>query len=239
MTLNRENTLTAKEKYLKPHPLRKHLTFEEFCLEIPKFYFKKEVPDDVVKNFEVVESLLAHSYFEYKFIDEAWSKSLLTLEMAMKFRYRDFFELKGRINFDNLITRLSKLNLFETEMETLKWLKSTRNHFSHPDRHSFGGIVYWNRIEFAVRLINEMYEDVNLRLERWEMAKKIFNQLQVNQLEKSLLMSSDKKETILYNLRLLFINNKISSPEFLFAYFLSLTYLNQKKILPKFLRFMS
>ena len=56
--------MTAKEKYLTPHPLYEKLTFEKYCERLPVWYFKKEVPEDVRKNFEVIEQLLAHSYYE-------------------------------------------------------------------------------------------------------------------------------------------------------------------------------
>ena len=75
--------MTANEKYLQAFPLFADSTFDEFCLYIPKFYFKKEVPEDVIRNFEIVEKLLVHSYFEYKFIDEAYEKAIRSFEMAM------------------------------------------------------------------------------------------------------------------------------------------------------------
>lgn len=199
---------TFAEKYLQPHLVFGELTFEEYCSKIPKFYFRKEVPEDVIKNFEVVEKMLALSYYEYKLIDEAYAKAIHTFEMAMSIRYKELFPESKKATFNILITELSKLNFFDTNLDTLKHVKYMRNHYSHPERHSFGGIVFWNRIEFPSRLINEMYEDVELRLERRKLTEEFLQQLEKANLNKSLVMEIEGKQTILFSMYLLFINNK-------------------------------
>jgi hypothetical protein len=212
--------MSYTDKYLKPSPLFEQLTFEHYCSEIPEFYFKKEVPEDVVKSFEIVERLLAFSYYEYKFIDEAYAKAIHTFEMAMCIKYRELMlKQTKKLVFDFLITELTELHIFDTDLETLKQVKEMRNHFSHPERHSFGGAAYWNRIEFISRLINEMYEDVNLRKERRKLAVDfIENKKQLN-LDKFLVMRSANNEPIiLFNLTLLWINNKQSPHTYLLEY---------------------
>ena len=210
--------MTSASKYLQPFPLFSHLTFDEFCLEIPTFYFKKEVPEDVIRNFEIVERLLVHSYFEYKFVDEAYAKAIHTFEMAMTIRYKELNLPPIKIpGFDFLIKKLSSLNLFDTDLEVLKQVKDMRNNFSHPERHSFGGAVYWNRIEFISRLVNEMYEDVSLRMQRNDLAKIFIKQKNDLKLDKFLLMKNHLNETtILYSLSLLWINNKLTPNTYLF-----------------------
>lgn len=210
--------MTATDKYLKPHGIFENRTFDEHCSRIPEFYFKKEVPEDVVKNFEIVEQLLAHSYYEYRFIDEALAKALHTFEMAMRIRYNEVVtEPKKRVVFNDLITELSNLNLFEASFETLKHVKSLRNYYSHPERHSFGGVFHWNKIEFINRLINEMYEDINLRLERTEKAKGFIEEQQKKNLHKSLIIYVDGDTHLLYSLELLFVNNKHNPNAYLLA----------------------
>lgn len=109
------------------------------------------------------------------------------------------------------------MDLFETGIETLKHIKNLRNHYSHPERHSFGGIIFWNRVEFINRLINEMYEDVKLRSERKILAKQFISQQQNTNLDKFLVIEIQEKPTILFSLQLLFINNKQTPHTYLFA----------------------
>ncbi len=209
--------MTPSEKYLTPHAIFGDKSFDEYCSKIPSFYFKKEVPEDVIQNFEVVERLLAHSYYEYKFIDEALAKALHSFEMAMGIRYKELGRGSKKLTFNDLITQLSKDNLFETNIETLKHVKYLRNHFSHPERHSFGGIVYWNHIEYISRLINEMYEDVPLRLERKELTKKFLTFQKNAKLDRGVIIDIQNKPTLLYSLSLLFVNNKQDSVAYIFA----------------------
>jgi hypothetical protein len=210
-------TLTPTEKYLKPHGIFQEKTFEEYCSRIPEFYFKKEVHEDVIKNFEIVEQLLAHSYYEYRFIDEAYAKALHTFEMAMYIRLRDFQPNTKIRTFKPLTSKLLKLKLFDTGVETLNHLEFMRNHYSHPKRHNFAGIVIWNKIEFISRLINELYEDVPLRSERNRLEKEFNNQLRNRGLTKGLVMKIKSTLTVLFSIQLLFINNKRTPPTYLFA----------------------
>lgn len=196
------------EKYLTPHGLFADQTFDEFCSKIPKFYFRSEVPLDVIQNFEIVEKLLAHSYYEYKFIDEAFSKAIHTFEMAMSIRYKDFHSVDKKLTFHFLIEKLSDLNLFDTSLESLKLIKRTRNNFAHPVRHSFAGVVFWGKIEMLVRLINEMYEDINLRLERRILISEFIINMKTLNLEKGIVIDIEGQKSILFNLRFIFINNK-------------------------------
>lgn len=209
--------LIPTEKYLTPHNIFKEQTFEEYCSRIPEFYFKKEVPEDVKRNFEIVEQLLAHSYYEYRFIDEAYAKALTTFEMAMKIRLKDFRPHAKSMTFYPLIKTLTKLKLFETEVAYLEHLEFMRNHYSHPENHNYGGILFWHRIEPVSRMINEMYEDVNLRLERKKSAQRLTYELQKGGLDKAVVMEIQGIPKILHSLKLLFINNKHNPCTYLFA----------------------
>jgi len=160
---------------------------------------------------------LAHSYYEYKFIDEAFSKALHTFEMAMRIRCGDFSIDTKYKGFSFLIKRLSALNLFDTSFDTLEHLRSTRNHFAHPERHGFGGNVYWNRIEIISRLINEMYEDVGLRRERQELGQQLIARLEKAKMNIGLIMEIQGKLHLLYKIQLLLINNKQTPHTYLFA----------------------
>lgn len=209
--------MTPTEKYLKPHTIFEEQTFDEYCTKIPEFYFKKEVREDVIKNFEVVEKLMALSYYEYKFVDEAYAKAIHTFEMAMNIRHKELLSNTRNKTFKPLISKLTKLKRFDTDIQTLEYIEYMRNYYSHPERHSFAGTIVWNRIEFISRLINEMYENVTLRSEREILSRKFITQLQNATLDKSLVMEIQGQPTILYSLQLLFINNKQTPNSYLFA----------------------
>ncbi|MFN8166806.1 MAG: hypothetical protein U0X76_11745 [Bacteroidia bacterium] len=209
--------LSPTQKYLNPHKVFGEQTFDQYCARIPSFYFREGVPDDVIKNFDVVEKMMALSYFEYRLIDEAYAKALLSFEMAMSIRYKEFSKDNKFRSFNSLIIELSKLGLFETELEYLKHIKYMRNHFSHPTMHNFGGTVYWNRIEHISRLINEMYEDVNLRKKRLALSAEFNEQLKQANLEKFVVMEINGECTLLYSLQLLFVNNKRNPHTYLLA----------------------
>jgi hypothetical protein len=213
--------MSFTDKYLQPHGLFQNLSFEKFCSEIPEFYFRKDVPEDVVQNFEIVEKLLAFSYYEYKFIDEAYAKAIHSFEMAMSIRYKELsLPLpKGKLVFDFLIKSLSEQNCFDTDITILAQVKQMRNHFSHPERHSFAGAAYWNRIEFISRLVNELYEDVALRIERRKIANEFIDSKRELNLDKFVVMRIGADEPIiLFNVTLLWINNKQSPRTYLIEY---------------------
>jgi len=213
--------MTVADKYLQVHGLFSNLSFEKFCSEIPEFYFKKEVPEDVVQNFEIVERLLAFSYYEYKLIDEAYAKAIHSFEMAMSIRYKELnLPLSnGKLVFDFLIRSLNEQNCFDTDITVLMQVKQMRNHFSHPERHSFGGAVYWNRVEFISRLVNEMYEDIALRIDRRKIAGEFIVRKQELDLDKFVVMRIGMaKPIILFNVALLWINNKRSPCTYLIEY---------------------
>ena len=166
------------------------------------------MPEDVVKSFSVIKSLLAHSYFEYEFIDVAYSKALQTFEMAMSLRLKDFRPNTEKLMFDKLVRDLHKLNLFETNLEVLLRLKWMRNHFSHPKHYMLGGITFWNRTEFICHIINEMYDDVNLRTLRKEAANNFIEEQRKLFFDTPLVLQVKNESILLFNMQLLFVNNK-------------------------------
>lgn len=209
--------MSPSEKHLKAHTIFGIKTFDEYCSQIPDFHFRKGVPEDVVNNFEVVEKLLALSYYEYKFIDEAYSKALLTFEMAMNFRYKAITKNNKNETFNNLITKLSNLNVFDTPLEQLKIIKDLRNDYAHPKNHNYAGIFFWKSAEFINHLINEMYEDVELRMERQKLTKDLDHKLQELNLNRGCVIEIQGTLTILYRLQLLMINNKSNPHTYIFA----------------------
>ncbi len=147
----------------------------------------------------------------------AYGKALQTFEMAMAFRYKDFNPIVdvSELMFNYLVRELYKLNLFETNLETLLRLKWMRNHFSHPKHYMLGGIVFWNRTEFICHIINEMYDDVNLRSIRKEAANNFIEEQRKLFLDGPVVLQVKNETVLLFNLQLLFVNNKHAPTYFL------------------------
>ena len=57
---------------------------------VVKGKFHNLVPDDIIKEFEIAERLMAYSYYCYPMYDEAFKKLLGMTEMAVKLRCKQF-----------------------------------------------------------------------------------------------------------------------------------------------------
>lgn len=138
---------------------------------VPEIYLRPDVHKDVIENFRLIEKLLEHSYFEYKFYDLAALKSMLTMEMALKLRYE---ELNGekwdkRKSLQHLIQWFEYRNYFEVyNPDYLNSLRAVRNLMAHPYEHTYGGPHSSHLIESVVDLVNGLYEDPVLRKERMD-----------------------------------------------------------------------
>jgi hypothetical protein len=154
---------------------------EEFeKLYKPEIYLKPKVHKDVVQNFQIVKQLIRYSFFEYKFYDVATLKSLLTLEMALKIRYREVTgtEWQRRRSLARLMDWFRNENYFETyNKEYLTIIRSIRNSLAHPSEHTVSGPFGRHIIENVIDLINGLYEDPKLRRKRMSLTINILNKL--------------------------------------------------------------
>lgn len=112
--------------------------------------FHKEVPEDVVNAFETVTHLLAHSYYHWPMLDEATSKGLLIVEMAIKLKAKqlnidlNLIDKRGKsqqkrlVDLINEIFSLPYLSFLKPDFERARKL---RNYKMHPDQHSYMGAI--------------------------------------------------------------------------------------------------
>lgn len=149
------------------------ISFDEFTNEkMPKPHFKNEVNEEIKKAFEVVSKLLAHSYYEYLFIDIAVSRALQIVEMALVIRYRELNNGEEWVLVDkplkNLFGWFLKRHYFEyNSFQFLEHVRDVRNYLVHPKGHNFGGTASLHWIDTTCEIINGLYEDVELRKKRW------------------------------------------------------------------------
>lgn len=150
------------------------ISLEDFVNDkIPKIEFKPEVNSEIIESFKPVHKLLIHSYFEYQFLDLAVTKSLHLFEMAMKLRYSELnggAKWKFNAPLKQLIEWFRTKNYFEIEHESFfKQIRFVRNHLTHPERNNLTGTVGLPWLNTVMDLINDLYEDINLRNQRKQM----------------------------------------------------------------------
>jgi hypothetical protein len=133
---------------------------------VVKGKFHRQVPDDIKKEFEIAERLMAYSYYCYPMYDEALKKLLGMTEMAVKLRCS---QLGVDLEFEDKNSQVKKRNLSQLMEKLLgkepnKSLKSefskarkTRNIFAHPDRHSFFGGMIIHSITQVINTINFVF----------------------------------------------------------------------------------
>jgi hypothetical protein len=150
------------------------ISLEEFANEkMPKAIFKDAVNIQIKNAFEIVHKLLTHSYFEYLFLDIAVTRALQIFEMSLVLRYKELsdgkeWDLKTK-PLKQLIGWFRERHYFEINDERfLTHVRESRNALSHLKGHNFGGIASIHWIDTVCDLINGLYDDVDLRKQRWE-----------------------------------------------------------------------
>lgn len=140
---------------------------EEFLNKfVPNFILHQNTNADVKMEYGEIEKLVKSSYQNYKFIDHAVSKAFMVYEMALHLRYEEIYGKKWKKDFKSLIDKLCNDNIFEVSKELLHKMRKIRNGYAHLREHSFGGVAMFHWFRLHVMIINECYEDLNLRKKR-------------------------------------------------------------------------
>jgi hypothetical protein len=113
--------------------------------------FHDQVPDDIVSAFETVSYLMAHSYYHWPMMDEAMTKALLVMEMALKLKAK-----QGNIDLETvpnkkgktfqkklaiLIDEVCKVNHLDFLKPDFDRFRTIRNSRMHPERHNYMGAL--------------------------------------------------------------------------------------------------
>jgi hypothetical protein len=185
------------------------------------FYLKPEVHKDIHAIFRVIQNLLVHSYFDYEFMDVAALKAKLSLETALKLRY---FELTGEVwpekkRYIDLIKWFRQRGHFEgTEEGFFNHLRQIRNLDAHPQMHTFAGALSLQNVGVVVDLINDIYEDVEMRKERFHQYESITSHIKKLLEKGAMLYLNSGKGTIIYLMTIGFIDNKTVPHKITFYY---------------------
>ena len=144
-------------------------SFQEY---IDKFMIKgkfhSDVPEVVKNSYEIVERLIAYSYFHYSMVEEAISKMTRIFEMAVRIRTKSL-----DINAYSLSGFLKKLKDhpdIDPEMAN-EWfrLKEIRNFYAHPESNSFSGPMPLQSIFTMLNVVNRLFCNKLLFVEQTEM----------------------------------------------------------------------
>jgi len=205
-------------KYLKPFILNENESFDEYCSKIPKLYFKPEIPIDVRQSFEVIEGLMAFSYYNHKFVDVGLTQALHTFEMALKIKFKELNPNRKPHGLKGIIHHFMSRGQFEANLKVLEFYENLRNQHAHPENHTFGGLMYMHAVEHLCRLINDLYEDRKLREERLKMAEEFDKSLKENQIDGFSVFQIGNETKKIFHLKLVFINNKLNPPVYILVY---------------------
>lgn len=212
-------------------------TFEDYLSKYkPDFYLINTVPEDVIKEIAVVESLFCCAYINYLFIDESLSKLTRVLELALNLHFqnktgykwddKEFACKYKKRDFNNLIDWTFENDIFDTDKDFIQIVrKYLRNSYAHPERHSFGGLIVSHWFSQLLIFLNELFEPVqlrNLRMERVLENKKTFD-LFANSL---CVLEYDNKRILIHHIEILFVNT-IKDDEITYCCFSPLFDLNE------------
>ena len=152
--------------------------------------FHNKVPNAVTDAYITIEYLMAHAYYFYPMYDEALSKLLRTMEMAVKLRCKEIgidivnrkkTSDKGIVNHDfkTLIDKLVEAEPTKKLESALHWSRRIRNFSMHPDANSYAGGTIIRAIISCVNTLNILFapkkhfetftdtlEDYNMRLQK-------------------------------------------------------------------------
>ena len=155
------------ESFWEASNLKTHQVFIDKYVVEGKFH--KNVPQDIKDAFATVSYLLAFAYYRYQFLDEAVTKTLVVLEMAIKLKAKEL-----NISLDNPPTKkgvVRSKNLGQLVDEVLEELelgfykqsfhraRNIRNRKVHPDSHTFMGVAGAPKenLQLFVNLINILF----------------------------------------------------------------------------------
>lgn len=186
---------------------------------ISKISLKPNVAPDIVKRIEVVKKLILHGYFVYEFLDVALINTVLTFEMALKVRYREI-ECKNvgkSMDLYQLIKWGAERCLFDDDEKIIQNLRKIRNEIAHPDRYNLMGFLSIDMIQRTVEIINEMYEDVELRKLRINVEKEIVQRFE-GFVENGAVLELNGVQGIVFLATLLWYDNSVKPEKFHFLF---------------------
>ncbi len=188
------------------------IDFDTHCqTTVPQIFLKSTIDKNVRDSFRLVIKLLELSYFDYEVYDAGTHRALVTFELALKRRFTELNqeEWPKKKPLVKLIDWFEKAGYFEVYNPLyLDKLREIRNHITHPSFYSFGGPALGHLITGSADLINDLYEDPELRRERMNIVIQVNNHLSSITSNGAILKIDDDDEVLIHSARVGFVNNK-------------------------------
>jgi hypothetical protein len=126
------------------------------------------VPEAVAQRFAVVARLVALAYAEAAFLDVAFERALLTVELALRLRHD---ELGGPLRpRERTLARLAEWAVAEELVEdghaAIDAARRLRNGAAHATNGPAPTVMALGSVEATARLLNDLYECPHLRRQR-------------------------------------------------------------------------
>lgn len=157
------NTISSFHNPNTTWPVKSH---EEF---MDKFFrkgrFHKDVPESIVKDYELVERMICYSYYYYPLYDEAYAKLTQIFEAAVDLRLKQLnIPKKTKRKFESLEDRIDKLKPHTTQSTIDKWQRTRdiRNMFAHRETGMFMGVTLNQAFYSMINIINLIFLDKNI-----------------------------------------------------------------------------
>lgn len=138
-----------------------HKKFLDQFLVIGKFH--SNVPEQIVKDYKIVERLICYSYYHYPLIDEAFSKATRIFEGAIKLRLDQIGIPKSK-EFESLKVLIEKFEPYTSTSLIREWdrAREIRNLFAHKEAGTLMGITIIRGFYQMVNILNNIFLDKSL-----------------------------------------------------------------------------
>jgi hypothetical protein len=208
----------SAQKYITPddrwdviNEIKSHHEFIETM--VPLIRLNEKAPQDVKDIFEEVNYLHVFGYYKFQFFDVAYQRALNAMELAFKLKYEEIAgQLRGKKSLHELIEFLASNNLFDTHVTQIHKIRKLRNYQTHQERYGYSGNTFVMRIHHVTQVINELYEDINLRLQRKALTDQFFSFNGGQEYFEGVELIRNTKVSLLYHLQILMIDNKEPLP---------------------------
>lgn len=148
--------------------------------------FHDKVPKDIVTAFETVSYLMAYSYYHWPMMDEAMTKALLVMEIAVKLKAKQEnialetqSNKKGKsfqkklVDLINEVCGLNNIDFLKPDFDRVRTIRNTR---MHPERHNYMGALgrTEGNVMLFINIINFLFlekKDIELLLDRRQQLK--------------------------------------------------------------------
>ena len=192
------------------------ISLEEFRKSVLKeIHLNPGIPEELCEEASSINDLLIHSFYKSHFIDKAYTETIFLLEKVLRMRSE---ELKNGLTMKDSLAKFFKWffdnSYFETtEITELDHLRDTRNKKVHYPKIFKGNLNFLINIYSIFDLMNDVYEDVPLRIKRRALTQEVNTQL--NPLcGKGFIVELNGQAYFGHSVSALFYNNKLS-PEIL------------------------